>query len=81
MFSTRGGGGGGGREGGTLSILSTVGGYHEHSTRCSVHWGDIMINVGKVIGKQLNLYENPNVLNIPSVLMISPLHSVISPGN
>ena len=34
--------------------MSTVGGYHEYTGGCSVHWGDIMstlvdivINVGK----------------------------------
>ena len=27
-------------------IMSTSGGYHEYIGRCSVHRGDIMMNVG-----------------------------------
>ena len=43
--------------------------------------GDIMINVeGKSLGKQLNLYGNPSVLNIPWCTHdIPPVYSMISP--
>ena len=43
-----------------------IGGYHEYIGRCSVYQGDIMIHLGKQVGK-LNLpisIENPDVLNI-----------------
>ena len=49
------------------------GGYHEYTEGCSVHWGDIMSTAWGYhdkcgrgsLGKQLNLYGNPSVLNIP----------------
>ena len=62
--------------------------YYEHTGGCSVHCGNIISTPGgyqdkcggKSLGKQLNLNGNPGVLNIPSVLMISPrTHHSISP--
>ena len=43
----------------TLGVFSTLGGYHEYTggyhDKCR----------GRSLGKQLNLYGNPGVLNIP----------------
>ena len=41
---------------------------------CSVNWGDIMMHVGGgQVDKSLSIsIENPNVLNIPDVLIVSP---------
>ena len=48
-------------------------GYHEYIGGCSVHQGDIMMHVGEQVDKILSIsIENPDVLNIPDVLMISP---------
>ena len=53
--------------------MSSVGGYHEYTGGCSVHWGDIMSTPaggyhdkcgGRSLGKQLNLYGNLSALNI-----------------
>ena len=50
-------------------------GYHEYIGRCSVHQGDIMMHVVEQVGKILSIsIENPYVLNIPDVLMISPMY-------
>ena len=62
------------------------GGYQECIRGCLVHWedtmstsgnvqyiGDIMMHVGEQVDKIVSIsIENPNVLNIPDVLMISP---------
>ena len=50
----------------------------QYTGGCSIHWGmfntlgdimstlgDIMINVGRSLGKQFNLYGNPSLLNPP----------------
>ena len=43
-----------------------IGGYHEYIGGCSVHQGDIMMQVGEQVGKNLSISsENPDVLNIP----------------
>ena len=54
--------------------MSTPGGYHD---KCGE----------RSLGKQLNLYGNPSVLNTPTVLMISsqctehpPMYSMIFPS-
>ena len=53
--------------------MSTLGGYHEYIGGCLVHRRDIMIHVGEQLDKILSIsIENPDVLNIPNVLMISP---------
>ena len=60
-------------------MFSTLGRYHEYSRGyheniggCSVHQGDIMMHVGEQVAKSLSIsIENPDVLNIPDVLMIS----------
>ena len=50
-----------------------VRGYHEYIRGCSVHWGDLMMHVGEQVNKSLSIsIENPDVLNIPDVLMMSP---------
>ena len=49
------------------------GGYYEYIGGCSVHWQDIMMHVGEQVDKILEMsIENPDVLNIPDVLMIFP---------
>ena len=56
-----------------VDIMSTMGGYHEYTGRCSAHREDIMSTPGRYhdkcrgrsLGKQLNLFGNPGVLNIP----------------
>ena len=46
--------------------MSTSKEYHEYIGGCSVHQGDIMIDVGEQVGENLSIsIENPNVLNIP----------------
>ena len=60
--------------------MSTLGGYHEYIGGCLVHRRDIMIHVGEQLDKILSIsIENPDVLNIPNVLMISPDVLMISP--
>ena len=60
MFSTLGG-----------NYHEYSGGYHEYTGGCLVHWGISRVHrgyhdkCGKSLGKQLNLYGNPSVLNIP----------------
>ena len=57
-----------------------IGGYHEYIEGCLVHRRDIMMHVGgyyDACGEQVDKIlsisiENPEVLNIPDVLMISP---------
>ena len=61
-------------------MFSPLGGYHEYSRGyheyiggCSVHQGDIMMHVGEQVDRILSIsIENPDVLNISDVLMISP---------
>ena len=46
--------------------VQCIGGYHEYIGGCSVHQGDIMMQVGEQVGKNLSISsENPDVLNIP----------------
>ena len=53
--------------------MSTAGDIHEYIGGCSVHQGDIMMHVGEHVDKILSIsIENPDALNIPDVLMISP---------
>ena len=74
--------------------MEYIGGISAIHWGCSVNWGyheysgggDIMINVGlRSLGKQLNLYRNPSVLNIPlcthdipSLIMVSPSVLMVS---
>ena len=54
--------------------MSTSGGYHEYIGGCSVHQGDIMMQVGEQVGKNLSISsENPDVLNIPQCTHDIPL--------
>ena len=66
-------------------MFSTLGGYHEYSRGYivyiyheyiggySVHQGDIMMHMGEQVDKILSIsIENPDVLNIPDLLMIPP---------
>ena len=60
-------------------IMSTSGDV-QYIRGCSVHQGDIMMHVGEQVDKILSIsIENPDVLNIPDVLMISPDVLMISP--
>ena len=43
----------------TVGLFSTLGGYHEYTGGYHDKCG------GRSLGKQLNLYENPSVVNIP----------------
>ena len=54
----------------TLGGVQYIGGYHEYIRRCSVHRGDIMMQVGKNFSISI---ENPNVLNIPQCTHDIPL--------
>ena len=49
--------------------MSTVGGYHEYTWRYHDKCG------GRSLGKQLNLYGNPSVLNMPRCTHDIPRHS------
>ena len=49
-------------------IMGTVGGYHEYTGGISwVHWGDIIINGGKVIGKTIKFVWRPQCTEHPPV--------------
>ena len=62
----------------TLGMFSTLEGYHEYIGGCSVHRGDIMVDVGEQVGENLSI--SPDVLMVsPDVLMVSPTCIMISP--
>ena len=47
--------------------MNTVGEHHEYTEGRSVHRGDIMINVGKVIGKTIEFVWKPRCTGHPLV--------------
>ena len=53
--------------------MSTLGGYHEYTRGYRDKYG------GRSLGKQLNLYGNPSVLNIPRFTHDIPPHSLQYP--
>ena len=50
-------------------IMSTVGGYYEYTGGYHDKCGE------RSLGKQLNLYGNPSVLNIPQCTEYPPVYS------
>ena len=55
-------------------------GYHEYIGGCSVHRGDIMMQVGEQVGKNLSISsENPDVLNIQCTHDIPSMYSWYPP--
>ena len=53
----------------TLGGVQYTGGYHEYTKEYNDKCG------GRLLGKQLNLYVNPSVLNIPWCTHDTPTHT------